>query len=95
MRLLPSSLAPAGYSPARLNTLSIAKASDKGQRLADLMAIKRLFANGEQGGYWPADPAYMFEDSAGTIPASVNGVVGLRFDVSKDLKLVSLGHHLD
>ena len=87
MRLLPSSLAPAGYSPARLNTLSIAKASDKGQRLADLMAIKRLFANGEQGGYWPADPAYMFEDSAGTIPASVNGVVGLRFDVSKDLKL--------
>lgn len=35
-----------------------------------------LFANGEQGGYWPADPAYLFEDSAGTIPASVNGVAG-------------------
>ena len=27
-------------------------------------------------GYWPADPAYLFEDCAGTIPASVNGVVG-------------------
>lgn len=37
-----------------------------------------MFANGEQGGYWPADPAYLYEDSAGTIPASANGVVGLR-----------------
>lgn len=35
-----------------------------------------LFANNEQGGYWPTDPSYLYEDSAGTIPASVNGVVG-------------------
>lgn len=87
MRLLPSALAPAGYSPARLNPLSPAPVADQGQRLTDLMAIQRLFANGEQGGYWPADPAYLYEDSAGTIPASVNGVVGLWLDVSKRLEL--------
>jgi hypothetical protein len=44
-------------------------------------ALEPLFANGELGGYWPADPAYAFEDSAGTIAASVNGVVGYRTDV--------------
>lgn len=86
MKNLPSSLAPAGYSPARLNPLSLAKVSDQGQRLTDLMAIQRLFANGEQGGYWPADPAYLYEDSAGTIPASVNGVVGCWYDAHYRLK---------
>lgn len=45
-------------------------------------ALEPLFANGEQGGYWPADPAYAYEDSAGTTAASVNGVVGLRYDRS-------------
>lgn len=40
--------------------------------------MQRLFVNGEQGGYWPMDSAYLFEDSAGTIPATLNGVVGLR-----------------
>jgi hypothetical protein len=39
-----------------------------------------LFSNGEQGGYWPADPAYMREDSAGTTAVSVGGVQGLWFD---------------
>ena len=50
-------------------------------------ALEPLFANGELGGYWPADPAYAYEDSAGTTAASVNGVVGLRYDVSKGLAL--------
>ncbi len=43
----------------------------------DAIAMRALFNNGALGGYWPADPAYAYEDSAGTIPASVNGVVGL------------------
>jgi len=44
--------------------------------------MQLLFANGENGGYWPADPQYSFEDSAGTLAASVNGVVGYRMDVA-------------
>jgi len=48
-----------------------------GEQPATLAAIQNLFARGEQGGYWPADPAYAYEDSAGTIPASRDGVVGL------------------
>ena len=43
------------------------------QALLDLAAIQRISG---LVGYWPADPAYLFEDSAGTTPASVNGVVG-------------------
>ena len=78
MRRLPSALAPAGYSPNRLNPLSLAPVNDQGQLSTDIMAIQRMFASGEQGGYWPADPVYLYEDSAGTIPARVNGVVGLR-----------------
>ena len=27
-------------------------------------------------GYWSTDPIYLWEDSAGTIPASINGVIG-------------------
>jgi len=49
----------------------------------DLAAMQRLFSNGELGGYWPADPAYAYEDSAGTMAASVNGVVGIRYDQSQ------------
>ena len=45
-------------------------------------ALEPLFANGELGGYWPADPAYAYEDSAGTTLASVGGVVGYRTDVA-------------
>lgn len=45
-------------------------------------ALEPLFANGELGGYWPADPVYAYEDSAGTTAASVNGVVGYRTDVA-------------
>lgn len=77
MRRLSPHLAPAGYSPTRYAPLSPASELDQGQCLTDIQAIQRLFANGENGGYWPADPAYLYEDSAGTIPASVNGVVGL------------------
>lgn len=77
MRRLSPSLAPAGYSPARYVPLSPAPELDQGQRLTDIQAIQRLFANGENGGYWPADPAYLYEDSAGTIPATLNGVCGL------------------
>jgi len=77
MRRISPHLAPAGYSPARYVPLSPAPVADMGQRLTDIQAIQRLFANGENGGYWPADPATLFEDSAGTIPASLNGVVGL------------------
>ncbi len=45
------------------------------QALLDLQAIQRIPG---LAGYWPADPAYLFEDSAGTIPANTNGtgVVG-------------------
>ena len=43
------------------------------QALLDLAAIQRIPGI---AGYWPADPAYLFEDSAGTVPASVGGVVG-------------------
>ncbi len=52
----------------------------------NILAIQRLFANGELGGYWPASPEYAFEDSSGTIAASVDGVVGYRVDVA-------LGNH--
>ena len=43
------------------------------QAMLDLAAIQRIPG---LVGYWPADPAYLYEDSAGTIPASINGVVG-------------------
>ncbi|MBP7983765.1 MAG: hypothetical protein KAY97_02775 [Chromatiaceae bacterium] len=45
------------------------------QALLDLQAIQRIPG---LAGYWPADPAYLYEDSAGTIPANTNGtgVVG-------------------
>ena len=43
------------------------------QALLDLQAIQRISG---LVGYWKNDPQYMFEDSAGTTPASVNGVVG-------------------
>jgi len=81
MRRLDPCLAPAGYSPRRYETLSPAPVLGMGERMTDLLDIQALFANGEQGGYWPADPAYAYEDSAGTIPASVNWVVGLRLGV--------------
>lgn len=77
MRRLSPHLAPAGYSPARYAPLSPAPVSDQGQRLTDIQAIRKLFARGENGGYWPADPAFLYEDSAGTIPATLNGVIGL------------------
>ena len=47
---------------------------------SDDRAMRNLFSSGELGGYWPADPAYAYEDSAGTTLASVGGVVGLRLN---------------
>ena len=89
MRRLPPHLAPLGYSPRRYLPLSPAPVLGMGERLTDLRDLQQMFANGEQGGYWPADPAYAYEDSAGTTLASVNGVVGLRFDVIKGLAVLS------
>lgn len=47
-----------------------------GEQPANLVAIQALFVRGEKGGYWPADPAYMRENSAGTTAVSVGGVCG-------------------
>ena len=42
-----------------------------------------LFANGEQGAWFdPGDPASLFADSAGTVPASLDGPVGRIVDRS-------------
>ena len=43
------------------------------QALLDQQAIQRIPG---LAGYWSADPAYIYQDSAGTIAASVGGVVG-------------------
>lgn len=43
------------------------------QALLDLAAIQRIPG---LAGYWSADPAYLWEDSGATTPASINGVVG-------------------
>lgn len=82
MRRLPPHLAPLGYSPRRYLPLSPAPVLGMGERLTDLRDLLLLFANGEQGGYWPADPQYAYEDSSGTTAASANGVVGYRTDVA-------------
>ncbi len=87
MRRLAPHLAPLGYSPRRYAPLSPASVLGMAERLTDLRDIQQMFTNGESGGYWPADPAYAYEDSAGTTKASQNGVVGLRYDVSKGLAL--------
>ncbi len=42
------------------------------QSLLDLQSIQRIPG---LAGYWPADPAYLYQDSAGYIPATVDGVV--------------------
>ncbi len=49
------------------------------QALLDLQAIQRIPG---LAGYWPANPAYLFEDSVGYIPATVDGVVGRVLDIS-------------
>ena len=54
------------------------------QALLDWEAIKRIPGI---AGYWPADPAYLFENSVGTIPASVGGVIGARLDISQRLEI--------
>ncbi len=49
------------------------------QALLDLQAIQRIPG---LAGYWPADPAYIYQDSAGYIPATVGGVFGQVRDIS-------------
>ena len=49
------------------------------QALLDLQAIQRIPG---LAGYWPADPAYAYQDSAGYTPATVGGVVGQVRDIS-------------
>lgn len=83
MRRLSPNLAPIGYSPRRYLPLSPAPVIGMGEAMTDLRDLQAMFANGELGGYWPADPRYSFEDSPGTTAASVNGVVGLRYDVGR------------
>jgi hypothetical protein len=51
------------------------------QQLLDQRQIQRMFADGALGGLWLPEPQYLYEDSAGTIPASLNGVVGAVRDV--------------
>lgn len=52
------------------------------QQLLDQRYIQRLFADGALGGLWLPEPQYLYEDSAGTIPASKEGVCGLWLDGS-------------
>ena len=54
------------------------------QAMLDWEAIKRIPG---LAGYWPADPAYIYQDRAGTIPASVGGVIGARLDISQRLEI--------
>lgn len=49
------------------------------QALLDLQAIQRIPG---LAGYWPSDPAYAYQDSAGYTPANVGGVVGQVRDIS-------------
>lgn len=46
----------------------------------ELTAVQEYLIQNMEGlaGYWPASPEYLFEDSAGTIAATLNGVVGCR-----------------
>lgn len=47
----------------------------------------RLFRPGDAGGFWDFRHPYVFEDAAGTIPATVGGPIGLVLDRS------GLGNH--
>lgn len=62
--------------PGPVNSYAINTGGFQGVRLEDIRAISGL------SGYWPADPAYIYQDSAGYIPASVGGVVGQVRDIS-------------
>lgn len=76
MRRFPHGGEVLGASPANpllAPVLRPAKAMSRQMALLGLQAIQRLPG---LAGYWPADPAYLFEDSGATIPASVGGVVG-------------------
>ncbi len=83
MPRLPSGAEVLGATPAKLllaPVLRPAPALDRQRALLDLQAIQRIPG---LAGYWSADPAYIYEDSSGTIPAVQNGLVGVVYDISK------------
>ena len=50
--------------------------SDRYSGELSFLYLEKITAMPGLVGYWSADPAYLYEDSAGTIPASLNGVIG-------------------
>jgi hypothetical protein len=67
-------LFPVGHQDASLS-------QSPQQQLLDQRYIQRMFADGALGGLWLPEPQYLYEDSAGTTSASINGVVGAWGDV--------------
>jgi len=57
-----------------INTLFVN--SDRYSGELSFLYLEKITAMPGLVGYWSADPAYLYEDSAGTIPASLNGVIG-------------------
>ena len=56
--------------------VSIQHKADKYAGELSFLYLERIKAMSGLAGYWPADPAYLYEDSGATTPASLNGVVG-------------------
>lgn len=75
-------LFPVGHQDASLS-------QSPQQQLLDQRYIQRMFAAGALGGLWLPEPQYLYEDSAGTLGASNDGVCGLWLDCSRDLVLGS------
>ncbi len=76
MRRFPHGGEVLGASPANpllAPVLRPALELSRQQAMLDLQAIQRIPS---LVGYWSDDPAYLFEDSGATTPASLNGVVG-------------------
>jgi len=76
MRRFPHGGEVLGASPAHpllAPVLRYEMVLSRQQALIDLQAIQRIPG---LVGYWSADPAYLFEDSGATTPATLNGVVG-------------------
>ncbi len=75
-----------GATPGRASLFPVAApapglSSSPQQQLLDQRYIQRMFADGALGGLWLPEPQYLYEDSAGTTRASINGVVGAWGDV--------------
>lgn len=81
MRRAPTRSDCLGASPRRVLhadplRLDLSRSLSEQQYLHDMAAIRAMFASGELGGYWESALSSYYEDSAGTVQASVNGVVG-------------------